>query len=180
MQDNPLYILIISTLTAQLADVGLAGLVIAKANQDIRQGVEPLTGAYLIKLFDHFDGMPEEDFVWDSVNGVEVRTQTQVVESTFQLNGLAIQTPGNLTQLTASDTANLLAGLLKTPDTMAALQASGVGLVSLTQSRNPFFLDDKDRYEANASFDFVLTHKQVLTKSVPYSDTVTLTLLPVQ
>ncbi len=180
MLDNPLYILIISTLTAQLADAGLGGLVIAKADQDVRQGVEPLTGAYLIKLFDVFDGMPEEDYVWDTVHSVETWTQTQVVLSTFQMCGLAIQTPGNLTQLTASDTANLLAALLKTPVTMAVLQAQGVGLVSLTQSRNPFFLDDKDRYEADASFDFVLTHKQILTKSVPFTDTVTVTLLPVQ
>ncbi len=180
MNDNALYTLIKTTIDAQLADVGLAGLVTAKAYQDIRQGTEATTAAYFTKLFDVFDGMPEEDCEWDSVHSVETRTQTQVVQSTFQLIGLAIQTPGNLTQLTASDTANLIAGILKTPETMAAFQAVGVGLVSLNQSRNPYFIDDKERYEASANFDFVLTHKQVITKSVPYTDTVTVTPLPVQ
>lgn len=186
VNDNPIIELILTVLNGQLADVGLAGTVIVKAYQSVRQGVELSPGytetkaAYLVKLYDKRDGFPEEDYVWDEVNQVETRTQTQVYHSTFQLTTLAVQTPGNTTQLTASDTANLISALLQNQETMALFQAQGVGILAITDIRNPYFLDDRDRYEASPSFDFTLVHKQVLTKSVPYSDTVTVTLLPVQ
>lgn len=181
MNDNQLYTLILSILNGQLADVGLSGLVIAKANQDVRQGVEQITGAYITKLFDMRDGFPSEDYTWDNLNHVEVRTQTQVYHSTFQITALAIQIPGNTTQLTASDTANLLAAILQNQETIALFKAQNVGVLNIIKDiQNPYFLDDYDRYEASAHFTFILTHKQILTKSVPYSDTVTVTLLPVQ
>lgn len=181
MNDNQLYTLILSVLNAQKADVGLPNLVIAKAYQDQRQGVELVTGAYIVKLFDQRDGFPDENYTWDELNQVEVRTQTQVYHSTFQITALAVQTPGNTSQLTASDTANLLAAILQNQESIAAFKAQNVGMLNIIKDiRNPYFLDDYDRYEASATFDFTLTHKQILNKSVPYSDTVTVTLLPVQ
>lgn len=180
MNDNALYNLILQVLNVQLADVGLTGLVIAKSNQDTREGVEATTGAYLTKLYDKRDGFPREDYVWDSIDNVETWTQSQVYHSTFQLTALAIQTPGNTTQLTASDTANLLCALLQNPISMAMFQAQGVGILAVTDVRNPYFVDDLDRYEASANFDFTIVHNQVTTRSVPYTDNVTVTLLPVQ
>lgn len=185
MNDNQLITLILAVLNAQLADVGLTGTVLVKAYQPIRQGVEqspgyePTKSGYLVKLFDKRDGFPREDYVYNATDEAEIRTQTQVYHSTFQLTALAVQVPGATTMLTASDVANLLAGLLQNPETMAAFQAQGVGILAITDIRNPYFLDDRDRYEASANFDFTLVHNQVLTKSVPYSDTVTVTLLPV-
>lgn len=186
MNDNALFTLILTVLNGQLADVGLAGTVIVKAYQDVREGVEasplnaPTKSAYLTKLFDKRDGFPREDYIWDDINEIEVRTQLQLYHSTFQLSALAVQTPGNTTQLTASDVANLIAALLQNANTMRLFQAQGVGILAITDIRNPYFLDDRDRYEASPSFDFTLVHNQVLTKSVPFSDTVTVTLLPVQ
>ena len=186
MLDNQLFTLILSTLNGQLADVGLAGTIIAKAYQPIREGVEqssissPTVSAYLTKLYDLRDGFPGQADEWSDTSNTETQTQTQVYHSTFQLSTLAVQQPGNVTQLTASDVANLLAALLQNPITMALFQAQGVGILTITDIRNPYFLDDRDRYEASPSFDFTLVHNQVLTKSVPFSDTVTLTLLPVQ
>lgn len=186
MLDNPLYTLILSVLNAQLASVGLTGTTIVKAYQSVRQGVvpspgySPTTSGYLVKLFDKLDGFPDEGYVWDATNQVEAHTQTQLYHSVFQLTALAIQVPGNTTQLTASDVANLLVGILRKPHTMQLLQAQGVGILDITEVRNPYFLDDRDRYEASPNFDFTLVHNQVLTDSVPYSDTVTVTLLPVQ
>ena len=186
MNDNQLLQLILTTLNGQLADVGLDGTIIAKAYQDVRQGVElspadaPAKAAYLVKLYDKRDGFPLETYVWDENSSTEVRSQVQLYHSTFQLSTLAVQVPGNTSQLTASDVANLLAALLQNDITMALFQAQGVGILAITDIRNPYFLDDRDRYEANPSLDFTLVHNQVLIKSVPFSDTVTVTLLPVQ
>lgn len=186
MNDNALFTLVLSVLNSQLADVGLTGTTIVKGYQDVREGVEaspisaPTKAAYLVKLYDMRDGYPREDFVWDTVNSVEVRTQTQVYHSTFQLSTLAVQTPGDTTQLTASDVANRLASILQNSQTQALFQAQGVGILDIIRNvTNTYFLDDRDRYEASPSFDFTLVHTQVFTKSVPYSDTVTVTLLPV-
>ncbi len=186
MNDNQLIQLILSVLNGQLADVGLGGTIIAKAYQDVRQGTElspadaPTKAAYLCKLFDKRDGFPFEGYVWDTNASIEVRTQLQVYQTTFQMSTLAVQVPGKTTQLTASDVANLLTALLQNSETSELFQAQGVGILAITDIRNPYFLDDRDRNEANPSFDFTLVHNQVLTKSVPYSDTVTVTLLPVQ
>lgn len=186
MNDNQLYTLILQVLNAQLADVGLAGTVIVKAYQPVRQGVEaspgyePTRSGYLTKLTDTRDGSPREAYVWDEVNQVETRTQTTVIHSTFQLTTLAVQVPGNTTQLTASDVANLLSAVLQNQYTIHLFQQQGVGILNITDIRNPYFIDDRNNYEASANFDFVLVHNQVLTKSVSYTDTVTVTLLPVQ
>jgi len=186
MYDNPIYALILSVLNAQLADVGLAGTTLVKAYQSPRQGVvestanAPTTSGYLIKLCDKRDGSPREDYCWNGTSSEMIRTQTSVIHSTFQLTTLAVQTPGNLTQLTASDVANLLADVLQNEYTQHLFIQQGVGILNITDIRNPYFLDDRDQYEASANFDFTLVHTQVLTKSVPYTDTVTVTLLPVQ
>lgn len=185
MNDNPLIQLILSVLNGQLADVGLAGTELAKAYQDVRQGVEispgyaPTKAGYIVKLYDKRDGFPKEEYVWNETAQMETRTQTQLYHSTFQLTTLAVQVPGAVTMLTASDVANLLAGLLQNANSMRLFQEQGVGILAIDDIRNPYFLDDRDRYEASANFDFTMVHTQVLTKSVPYSDTVTVTLLPV-
>src|ERR1035437_6309717 len=137
MTDNALFALILGILNGQLADVGLTGTVIVKGYQNVRHGVEasplkpPTKAAYLTKLFDKRDGLPAETYKWDTTSSVEVRTQTQLYHSTFQISTLAVQTPGNTTQLTASDVANLLAAILQNQETMATFQAQGVGILNI-------------------------------------------------
>lgn len=96
-----------------------------------------------------------------------VHTETQQYETTFQFSALATQNPATPTQYTASDVVNLIASILQSSVTIAALQAHGVGIERITDVRNPYFLDDRDRYEASPSFDVTVTHKQVVVTTTP-------------
>ena len=62
---------------------------------------------------------------------------------------------------------NLIASILQSSATIAAFEAQGVGIYHIGDVRNPYFTDDKDRFEASPSLDFTLTHKQVVATTTP-------------
>jgi hypothetical protein len=95
----------------------------------------------------------------------ETRTELQQYESTFQISALSTQDPSNPNQLTASDIANYAAWIMQSQATVAALEAQGVGVLKIGAVRNVPFSDDRQRYEFSPSFDFVLTHKQIIVSS---------------
>lgn len=99
--------------------------------------------------------------------GAWVYTESEVVASTFQCSGLATQNPANIESLTASDIANLAAYVLQSAATIAAFEAQGVGVLRIPSVRNPYFTDDRQRYEASPSFDFTITHRQTIITTVP-------------
>ena len=167
MLDHQLFRLVKQVVDAQLVFAGLPGVVLVQSFQPIRQGVETAASAYMCKLHDIRDGYPHEEFVWDEENEIETKTQTQVIRSTFQITALNPPQPANNTQYTASDIANLLASTLQSVTAIEMFTAQNVGILNITEIRNPFFLDDRDRWEASPSFDFTLTHKQILTGSSP-------------
>lgn len=189
MFDNQLFMLIIATLEAQLAVAGISNVEIAQAYQPWRQGVQPLPeegvpapAAYLYKVSDLRDGFPKNSCVFDTVNEVEIYTQDQVYHSTFQLSTLSIQDPNAkdaTTRLTASDVANLLSSLLQSAVTVQTFNTAGVGILDIKAVRNPYFVDDQDRFEASPNFDFTLVHTQTLTQNVPFATTVNFNILPV-
>ena len=51
--------------------------------------------------------------------------------------------------------------------TRAILNASGVGILRVTDIINPYFVDDRDNFEASPSFDFVLTYQNVRVSTSP-------------
>lgn len=102
-----------------------------------------------------------------ATQGAQSYTETQQYATTFQASALATQDPSNTESLTASDIANLGAYVMQSSATIAALEAQGIGVLRVPQVRNPYFTDDRQRYEASPSFDFILTHKQIVTTVVP-------------
>lgn len=190
MFDNQLFQLIISNLNSQLAVANIPGVIIAQAYQPVRQGVQPLPeqgipapAAYLYKVSDLRDGFPLNSCVYDTVNKVEVYTQQQVYHSTFQLSALSVQDPNAAdatTRYTASDIANLLSSLLQSAITVQTFNAAGVGILDIKAVRNPYFVDDQDRFEASPNFDFTVVHTQTLSQNVPFVSIVNLNILPVE
>lgn len=168
MNDAELFKLIKEVVNSQLGFAKIPGVTLDQAYQPVRQGVNVKPpSAYIFKLFDKRDGSPAQEYLWDDVKNVETKTITQQMQTTFQITALNTPDPKNNTQYTASDIANLLAAILQTSETIEMLTKAGVGILNITDVRNPFFSDDHDRWEASPSFDFVLTHKQVLTGSSP-------------
>lgn len=167
MLDNQLIALIISTIIGQEAIADIAGTPIKQAFQPTNQGVNTQPTAYLHKVGDRRYGFRQTQDVWDAINSVMVHQETQQYETTFQISTLATQNPADTSQYTASDILNLIAYILQSAKTVAILQAQGVGILRVSDVRNPYFTDDRDRFEASPSMDFTLTHKQVITSTVP-------------
>lgn len=96
-----------------------------------------------------------------------VHIEIQQYETSFQLSCLARQDPADADAITASDYLNLARYIIQSAPTIQTLQNAGVGVYKITPVRNPFFHDDRDQWEANPNFDFVLTHKQSIVSQTP-------------
>lgn len=96
-----------------------------------------------------------------------VYTEVQQKSSLFQIMALATQDPAATESLTASDIANLACYVMQSVQAIQTLEAQGVGILRIPQVRNPYFSDDRERYEAAPSFDFTLTHKQTIITTIP-------------
>lgn len=167
MLDNALISLIISTIIAGEAIAAIPGLPIKQAFQPTQQGVNTGPTAYLYKVGDHRYGWVAREQVWDVARSEMVATELQQYETTFQMSALATQDPNNTTGYTASDILNLVASILQSAVSIQTLQDNGVGILRITDVRNPYFTDDRDRHAAEPSFDFVVTHKQIVTSTTP-------------
>ncbi len=167
MFDNQLIALIISTLIAGEAVADIPNTPILQAFQPTQQGVNVDPTLYLFKVGDRRFGWVERKDVWDEGAMVMRHQETQQYETTFQISALATQNPKTPNAYTASDILNLAAYILQSADAIATLEAQGVGILRVTDVRNPYFSNDKQRNQASPSFDFTLTHKQVILSLVP-------------
>jgi hypothetical protein len=167
MLDNPLFTLLIQILIAGEATAGISGTPIAQSFQPQQQGVNSEPTVYLHKLFDKRYGSVFREDVWDANTSTMVHTESQQYETTFQLSALSTQNPATPAQYTASDLCNLCASILQSSVALATLKANQIGIERITDVRNPYFSDDRGQNEASPSFDFVITHKQIITSSVP-------------
>lgn len=179
MRDNQLIALIISTIIAGEAIAGISNTPIKQAFQPTQQGVNTKPTAYLYKVGDRRKGWPQREDVWDADNDIMVHTESQKYETTFQASALATQNPKLVDSYTASDILNLIAYILQNSETIAMFEAQGVGILRIMDIRNPYFKDDRGRFEASPSFDFVITHKQTILSSVPKIDKEELRILTV-
>lgn len=167
MLDNQLFQLIISVLKANQSIAGIAGLQVVQAYQPTRQGVATAPTIYIHKIGDRRFGFRSASDVWDTHAAQMVHTETQKYETKFQLSALATQNPSTPNQMTASDIVNLCAYCLQSVIAVAQFENNGVGVLRVTDVRNPYFLDDRDQPEASPSFDFTLTHDQTITSTMP-------------
>lgn len=174
MLDNQLIALIRNTIIASEAIAGISGTPIAQAFQPTQQGVNTVPTAYLHKVGDRRYGYPSRIDTWDADNEIMIHTELQQYESTFQMSALATQKPTTPDAYTASDILNLIAYTLQNGNSIAAFEAQGVGIERVTAIRNPYFLDDKQRFEASPSFDFVMTHKQIISSTSQVLQTIEL------
>lgn len=179
MIDNDLFRLIISTITAQQLIAGIPNIPILQANQPTQQGVNSGATIYLYKIGDHRFGWPERIDTWNPDMASMDHVETQAYETMFQISAYSIQIPGTPTAPTASDILNSVAYILQSDTTISTFQTQGVGIERVQDIRNPYFNNDLARNQASPSFDFVLTHKQIITSGVPILQTTELNILTV-
>lgn len=171
MTDNDLFALLISTLNEQLATWNFAippgTIVVQQKEQPVKQGIPTSQAIYLEKLFDHVYGSPAVSYSGSPTPNMVVQTEDQVYTSTFQVSALAIQKPGASQLLpTASDLASIARFILQRRVTIAKFKNLGVGILRVTDVRNPYFGDDRDRQEGMPSFDLVVTYVRTAAVTV--------------
>lgn len=166
MNDNALFRLIIATLGAGMTAAG-STIAIQQSYQPTQQGVKTAPCLYIHKVGDRRAGWPARTDVYDSDTDDMVHTEIEQYETTFQISSLATQNPADTSAKTASDWLNLAAYVLQSNNTVNTFEAQGVGIYSVKEVRNPYFVDDRDQNEASPNFDFTLTHKQIIVTRVP-------------
>lgn len=160
MRDNQIFAIIVPLIrSALVADAAFSSVVVKQSYQPTQQGTPTGSAVFLHKLGDRRYGSPHRANVWDAIASKMIYTETEIMETSFQVDALAIQNPSNLLSITASDIVNRVATILQSQATIDALLASGLSVMRIGEIRNPQINDDRDNFEAAPSFDFILQHE---------------------
>lgn len=170
MRDNDLIRVFLPIISGGLTSAGMTEVKVKQANQPTQQGANTAPTVYFTKLFDKRYGFVRMKDTWDVDLGTMLHEEVQQYETTFQINALVRQSPTTPNQYTASDLVNEVASILQSESSIVALRESDVGILRITEVRNPYLPDDRDQFESSPSFDFVLTHEQRRTKINPVID----------
>jgi len=183
--DNQIYILLISTIQAAEPDFGVPnvsgqpGIPVLQSFQPTQQGVPTGPRAFLQIVGQQRIGQTQKSDIYDEEAEEMIHQETQQMLTQFQVSALSTQDPASTTQYTAADIVNLVAMILQNQQTVEALAAQGFGLQLASPTRNPKFLDDRDRFEASPSFDFNITYNLIVTRSQNVLQSTELRIIPV-
>lgn len=174
MTDNQLAILFRAHLLAGLARQGYTALPVIASYQPTTEGRATEAALYFFPL-------PERRYGWQGrkrIVGTETitTTETQIIESAFQVFALAPQDPTNLLLPTAKDLVNIAAMVCNSQVFSQVMNRQGVGVQRITQVRNPFFVNDQGQFEPSPSFDVTLSHKRQISEVTPVAKDVTLSI----
>lgn len=171
MTDNDLIKAFKPIISSMLSANGVTDCPVIAANQPTRQGVQVNKAVYFTKIGDKRYGFVKRGDKLDVHNNKFIHTETQPYETTFQINALSIQSASDTSAHTASDLVNLVSSIMQSDYARETLKAKGIGIIRVTDVRNPYFIDDKDRYEASPSFDFTLLYNRALIMDVGVVET---------
>lgn len=149
------------------ADTDLAGVKLKRNFQSRQQGADKGPYVYFHKLGDRRHGSPKRKDVLDIPSGEFTHSEIQQYETTYQFSAWIPQDPADVTGLTESDILNIVSGIMQSDSLVAAFQSAGVGILRVTDVRNPYIVDDRDQFEAIPTFDVVLTHKRISASTIP-------------
>jgi hypothetical protein len=172
MNDNALIGVIATQLEAASASAGWNYAVVQK-DQPTQEGIPTAPTIFFEKLFDVEYGFPMVSYpTYNQASNTFTQQEDQWTETHFQVSALVIQDVTNLSLPTASDVVNYMKQYINSRACLAQLKAAGVGILRITDIRNPYFKDDREVYEANPNFDVILQHKRTITASVGASNKV--------
>lgn len=161
MNDNQLIQIFLPLINSGLVALGYYGVLVSQNYQPTMQGSSTGPVVYFFKVGNHRYGFLNRKDEWDPINNVMTHTESFFQESQFQVSALVTQDPTNVDTYTASDLCNAVAEIMQSDVVWEALQEQDVGIYRITDVRNPYFIDERDRYEAFPSFDFTLTYNNI-------------------
>lgn len=167
LTDNSLIQLFLPIIHNQLIVDGFTTTVVKQSNQPTMQGINTVPTVYFFKIGDKRFGFLGRNDVWDSIHSQMVHSESQYIESTWQMASLVLQNPSDLSIPTASDLINEVSSIMQSDKTRDILNASGIGILRITDVRNPYFQDDRDNFEASPNFDITFVYENIRTNLDP-------------
>lgn len=165
MNQKPLFAAIANPLYDYLADMGILDLPILASYQRNPNG-RVLKAAYMFPI-------AEEPRGWQSHRTRQgITTMIQDQQDTYQIQVFSPDDPSDATQMTAIDYANLIRGIIQSPQYVAELAQQNIGIQRPTGIRPTYFQNESDEYESNPNFDFVVSHKRVISLAVGEVDAI--------
>ncbi len=162
MRDNELIQVFLPIINDGLTAQGFTDVTVRQSYQPTQQGASSGPSVYFYKLYDRRYGFLKRENIFNADDHVMEHIETQFYETTFQVAAWSIQDPSDIDSVTASDLANIVAGIMQSDSARLTLADNDIGILRVTDVTNPYFVDDKGRNEASPSFDFTLTHRQVV------------------
>lgn len=165
--DNSLIILFRPIIEQGLIAAGFTTTVVKQSNQPTAQGAVTAPAIYFHKLYNKRYGFLGRKDTWNPTTQQFEHIETQYYETTFQIMALALQNPSDITAPTASDLVNEVASIMQSDRTRDILQLENIGILRITDITNPYFVDDRDNFEASPSFEFTLTYANTRESTTP-------------
>lgn len=164
MLDNALISAVADQIDAALA---LAGwdFIVSQKTQPTQQGVSTTPMVLIQKMFDQHYGGQISSLEYQAPSNDFNASETQIVITTVQISSLVLQNPEDLSIPTASDVSNHVKIFLQSRTTIETLRLQGLNVIQVAKIMNSDFVDDRDRFEMNPSFDIQIQHERtVITK----------------
>lgn len=157
---------IISVLRTGLDDQGFNNITIHQSYQPVKQGPDSAKSIYIHKITSQRVGHQGIKYDYNSGNNNFDVTEKYWLSVTFQLVSLVSQDITNENSITAYDVTDLCAAILQTRTTRKTLLDAGISIERIGQIPVSFSIDDRDEFDLDPTFDFVLLYEQTLSSTV--------------
>lgn len=161
---------IIAVLRTGLDSQGLNDVTIHQAYQPVKQGPDSARSVYLHKIISQRVGHQGRKYDYNVGDDDFDEFEKYWLAVTFQLMPMVSQDITDENSITAYDIADLCAAILQTKTTRKTLLDFGISIEKIGQVLVSFSIDDKDEYDLDPTFDFILLYEQTLTSKVPKID----------
>jgi len=165
MTDSDIEVVIMGILSAEFTDPSATVEVVQSYNPK-SQGPPLAPIVTFQKILARRVGFQGRREVYNSGNDEFDATEAWFLRATYQVDTF-ISSNVAVGALNAYDIADLCAAALQSRETRQTLLASGIGIQRITDIRTPKSMDDSDRFQMNASFDFDLTYQNTRVSVVP-------------
>lgn len=162
---------LIAVLRTGLDAQNLNDVTIHQAYQPIKQGPDSARSIYLHKITSQRVGHQGRKYNYNLGNDNFDEVEKYWLAVTIQLMPLVSQDITDENSITACDVADLCAAILQTRTARKALLDAGISIERIGQILVGFSIDDKDQFDLDPTFDFVLLYEQTLSSTVPKVDT---------
>jgi len=169
--DNSIIKIFLPILNSALVADGFTNVVVQQSSQPTLQGINTKASIYFFKVGSKRYGFLGRNDRWNADDEEMEHVEKQYYESTWQLMSLVLQNPSTANQYTASDLVDESASIMQSDKTRDILNNNGIGILRIQNISNPYFVDDRDNFEASPALEFTLVYLNSRVSNNNYFDT---------